>query len=259
MRWGICTGIENAQVLKSAGYDYIELAVSNLMGLDDGQFAEVVAELERVGLRAEACNVFLPGTLPVVGPDVDVDAQAAYVQEAMARVKRVGAEVVVFGSGRVRTVPDGFSRDEAKRQVMAFSRLAADAAARAGLRIALEPLNTSETNMITSVAEGYGLVQEVGHPAFCLLADLYHIDKEGQPHDEVVAAADKLIHVHVAEAPSRAAPGHATNPAPYQSLFAHLKKAGYDRRCSVEGRWGSLPDQAAEALEFLKAQWEQAH
>ena len=34
MRYGICTGIENAGLVKKMGYDYIELSVTKTMGLD---------------------------------------------------------------------------------------------------------------------------------------------------------------------------------------------------------------------------------
>ena len=39
MRYGICTGIENAGLVKKLGYDYIELSVTKTMGLDPAAYA----------------------------------------------------------------------------------------------------------------------------------------------------------------------------------------------------------------------------
>src|SRR5262249_25937777 len=58
------------------------------------------------GLRA--ATLFLPATLKVTGPAIDRDRQHAYVEKAFDRLARLGVEVVVFGSGGARRVPDGF-------------------------------------------------------------------------------------------------------------------------------------------------------
>ena len=50
MRYGICTGIENAGLVKKLGYDYIELSVTKTMGLDPVAYAAGKKALEEAGL-----------------------------------------------------------------------------------------------------------------------------------------------------------------------------------------------------------------
>ena len=52
MRFGVCTGIENASLLKEVGFDYIELNVSKLYYLTEEQVREQIAVLKDLDLRA---------------------------------------------------------------------------------------------------------------------------------------------------------------------------------------------------------------
>ena len=53
MRYGICTGIENAGLVKKLGYDYIELSVTKTMGLDPAAYAAGKKALEESGIEAD--------------------------------------------------------------------------------------------------------------------------------------------------------------------------------------------------------------
>ena len=46
-----------------------------------------------------AANLFFPGTIKIVGPEADKQAQENYAAGCLARLKRLGVKVVVFGSG----------------------------------------------------------------------------------------------------------------------------------------------------------------
>ena len=63
--------------------------------------------------------------LRVTGPDIDRDQQTVYVRKAFDRLARLGTQIVVFGSGGARRVPDGFSKDDALKQLVDFGRRAA--------------------------------------------------------------------------------------------------------------------------------------
>ena len=40
MRFGVCTGLENAGVLASMGFDYVEVHTCNMMSMDEKAFAD---------------------------------------------------------------------------------------------------------------------------------------------------------------------------------------------------------------------------
>ena len=259
-RFGVCTGAENLDVLERAGYDYIELAVAGALKPeqpDEEVMPALIEQFNHCGLKAEAFNVFLPGDLRVVGDGIDESRQARYFQAAFARAARLGGQVVVFGSGAARRIPEGFSAERAQSQTIAFSQRAAQAAARHNLRVAVEPLNAGECNQILSVAEGAVLVRAVDHPNFGVLSDLYHVTKGGQSYEETRDAGALLTHVHVAGAQNRRAPV-AEDQAYLTPFFRVLKEMGYAGRISVEGSWDNLPAQAASTLDVLRRAWDAA-
>jgi len=256
VRFGICVPPEDSAAMADAGFDFIEWPLSRTVGeMDDAAFDELHVLAEALPITPEAWNIMLPATLKVVGPDVDHDALARYVDTAFGRAAKLGGEVVVFGSGGARTVPDGWGHDEAMRQFEEACRIAGDAARHHGITIAIEPLNRAETNLVNSVAEGAAIVDRIQHPAVRLLSDLYHVMQESEPIADTGRQAAKLAHVHIAAPHSRTLPEAGTHDEVYDEWFATLKHTGYDGRISLECR-EVTPERAATALSYLRERWE---
>jgi len=250
MRFGFCVPAEQSVIISGLGYDYLEWPLAPTLTSPPN-----TADLGDLAIKPEAFNVFLPGNLKVVGEDVDQEAQIRYLQKAFAYAASVGGKIVVFGSGRSRGVPEGFSRPEAARQTLDFLRLCAPLAAAQGVTVAIEPLNRAECNSINSVAEACGIAEEVAHPALGVLSDLYHVTVEGQSFEETRAAGTRLKHIHVAGAEGRRVP-NGLDLEYLARFFAVLKESGYAGRVSVEGTIQDLPREAEEALDVLHRAWE---
>jgi sugar phosphate isomerase/epimerase len=107
---GWCAPLKSLAAARQAGFDYVELGTTEIAGLPDTEFDQAVEQIRQAGLPVPVTNLFLPATLKVTGPAIDPDAQMAYVRKAFARLSRIGTEIVVFGSGGARRVPDGGSR-----------------------------------------------------------------------------------------------------------------------------------------------------
>lgn len=72
MKIGCCGAVETGAAVKSAGYDYLECAVTSLLGdQDDAAFAPILAAYQALPLPVPVFNMFLPGDLKIVGPSVD--------------------------------------------------------------------------------------------------------------------------------------------------------------------------------------------
>ncbi|NMB23920.1 MAG: sugar phosphate isomerase/epimerase, partial [Firmicutes bacterium] len=108
MRWGCCTTVAHTALLESAGCDYLELTMVSLA--DDGQYRRIKEVVDESRLAVEVFNVLLPGEIKVVGPKVDWDKIRDYLDKVLPRAAALGGEVVVFGSGRSRRVPNGFPK-----------------------------------------------------------------------------------------------------------------------------------------------------
>lgn len=237
-----------------AGYDYAEI-VPWLLGPDgDNEDAEQAAA-KRV--RASPVPVttmcgFLPEPerrrLMVVGPDVDQGRLRAYVTRVFDRMECVGIDVIGFGSGSARWVPQGFPVDRALDQVRAFLHLCSDLGAPRGVRVAVEPYNRQDANLLNTVPEALKVVQDVNLPNVQLMADFFHMRLNGESLDELDDAGSHLIHAHIAE-PGRGRP--LTTPSDHHAFLRALRAAGYDGRVTQTGALPAYPS-LAEAARTLK-------
>lgn len=252
MRFGCCIGNpEQLPALERAGAEYCEVPASRLAGLDDDGFGAWVAALENSPVPARAANGFLPGHIRLTGPEpTPIAEQDAYVAGCVDRLRRLGVERLVFGSGTARAVPDGFDRERAMEQLAAFMRRASAASSERGITLVLEPLRRAETNIFNSVAEAGRFLRERSCGSTRLLADLFHMMEEGEPMTVLEESRDLLSHVHVADGHARRAPG--TQDYDFDSFFRHLDAAGYEGRCSIECGWGDFDTEVGPGLEVIR-------
>lgn len=255
MRFGCCTQLPDADLVRAAGFDYLEPHVVSVMQPEgDAVWAVRRDEIAAAGLPMEAMNVFLPRDLKVTGPDAPAlrDRLYAYTAEAMRRMAAVGVRVVVFGSGGARSIPDGFERARAEEQLAAFLAHLERESAATGVAVVIEPLNTKESNIFTSVAESDEFALSRGVPGIFVLADLYHMAQEGESYDGMRAAGRRLRHAHVADV-DRLPPGTG-EVADYPGFFRTLRDIGYSGTVSVECRWTTdAGDRAARGAEYAAA------
>jgi len=248
---GICVSPDKVSAL-APGYDHLELVVSsNLVPLEaDDVYAARQAELDDLRPRIRAFNSFVPAEVRLVGESVDWEQVELYVERALHRAANLGGDVVVFGSGGARAVPMGYSRVLAWGQLVRFLTLCADQAATHDITIAIEPLNRTECNIITTYLEGVQLAKDVARDEVRVLADIYHFMMEAEPLDHILDEPDWLAHVHLADT-GRRWPGSGMYPL--ERLFAILKEIGYQGRASIECGWGEdFAGDTAKALRFLR-------
>lgn len=248
---GYCTSLKNLEAAKAAGFDYVELSATEIATLSEDEFAAAAVRIKAIGIPTPAANLFLPATLKVTGPDVDPGEQMSYVHKALSRLATLGTEIVVFGSGPARRVPDGFPKAEAFAQLVDFSRRAAREARANGITIAIEPLRQQETNIINTAAEGLDLVTAVGDPNFQLMIDFYHLASEHEDPAIILKAKDHTRHLHVANPQGRVFP-QSWDEFPYAPFFANLRTVGYASRISIEASTTDLAGQAPRAIALLR-------
>ena len=248
---GYCTPVRNIEAARAAGFDYVELSTSEIAGLSDADFEQAVARVQQNGLPVPATNLFLPATLKVTGPSVDTAQQMAYVTKAFARLSRLGTQIVVFGSGGARTVPDGFPKDQAFQQLVEFGKRIAPEARARGITVAIEPLRRQETNIINSAGEGLTLVNAIADPNFQLMVDFYHLASEKEDPAIISQAAAHIRHLHMANPTGRVFP-RRWDEYDYAPFFAALQKIGYDKRISVEASTQDFSTDAPLAIALLR-------
>ena len=260
MKFGVCTSVENAALLARGGWDYIEAGAQPLLCAQHSDADwNGLASTRGAALPVLAVNGLVPGALKIVGENVDEAALAHYMETACARAAQIGIEILVFGSGDARRIPDGFSRDTAKKQILAFLQSSAPSLEKHGVTIAIEPLNRKECNVLNSVSEAMDYIEEVNHSRVRCLADSYHFWLENESLDSIARAGKWMAHVHVADVEGRVAPGESqSESSDYRAFFSALKSIGYDGKISVEVGAFDLSKSSARVLAFLQQQWRDA-
>ncbi len=252
MQFGVCGNLDVAAIAARASYDYAEWSVPELLKPreSDEVFAAFLEDLRQAALPYPVANCFVPGDLKITGPEADMSALRAFVSKTMGRAEQAGIEVVVFGSGGARRIPDGFDSHKAHDQLVAFSSMVAPLAHDHGVTVVVEPLNTAECNVLTTVAGCAALVNEVDHPGVRLLVDAYHLMRDGDSYDDIVKYGELLAHVHIATEAGRRAPG--AEPCDFSRFFESLSDANYTGRVSIECGFSDPETEIPEALPIMR-------
>lgn len=249
---GYCVGLMGLETAKAAGFDYVELGVTEIAALSDAEFDAALARVKAAGIPTPNANLFLPASLKLTGPQpATPDEQMAYVTKAFARLNRLGVTILCFGSGGARRVPEGFSKEEAFAQLVAFGKRIAPEARANGITVVIEPLRRQETNIINTTAEGLALVKAIGDPNFQLLVDFFHLASEKEDPAIILEARDHIRHLHMANPQGRVFPLQ-WEEFDYAPFFANLRRIGYAGRISIEASSRDVPAEAPRAIALLR-------
>ncbi|MBQ6550977.1 MAG: sugar phosphate isomerase/epimerase [Lachnospiraceae bacterium] len=245
IRLGICTSIDRAAAMKAAGFDYVELSLSQVTALSDEEFEALAREVDAAPLPVEAMNSMMPGTYRILTKEGTPAEVYAFLEKGFTRAERLGVKVIVFGAGGARRLPDDMTMEEGLQGLTVFLKAAGELAEKHGLRIAVEPLRAEETNIVNYVREAQALAKRAGRGNIGALADLYHMMCGNDSYEDMEKG---LIHCHIAERKERAWPrwgdGSETD---YRAFFGALKRSQYDGRVSIEGRAPEDFEEAARA------------
>ncbi|MDR2816205.1 MAG: sugar phosphate isomerase/epimerase [Proteiniphilum sp.] len=253
--FAVCTNVSDYPLLEAAGYEYVELNVAYLMpDKSDAEFQVHLDEIKELKARVISCISFIPGSLPLTGPEPKQDEAALWADSALRRAGIAGIPYIVFGSGKARNVPENFSKEQAIGQFVSFCKRIAPLAQKYKVTVVIEPLNRAETNLINSLGEGARIVEAVDHPNVQLLCDIYHMMREDEPPSEIVKYGKYIRHCHIAEKEERTSPG--TKGDDFTPYFKALKQIGYKGCVSIECNWKEIDKEIQPALSYMRRQFE---
>jgi sugar phosphate isomerase/epimerase len=250
VKLGVCTN-DIAGAVKY-GFAYIEPSAAEIAAMSEDQFMQYADQVLSSPIRCEAFNSFIRRPeLVVLGNAVPAGALKDYMEGCLARCRKLGASIMVWGSAGSRKVPDDFPRERARQQIAEFLQIAGDIARRYDIVIAIEPLRRQESNVLNSGAESLEMVRMVKHPNVRMIIDYYHMREENEDPRIIETAKNEIVHLHFANPQGRVWPHDLGEDAPYRSFFRYVKNAGYANRISIEGR-GSFNADAIRSLAFFR-------
>ena len=257
---GIIASLEKDSLVYAAGFRLNGGSVGTLISpsLTAEKFQQNLDKIKKSKCKIYLCNVLFPGKMKIAGPDVDEQKVLAYVDSVFLRAQQAGVQIIVLGSGTSRRVPEGYDMLKAKNDFVAICKKLAISAQKHNVKIALENLQSKETNFLNTVKETAQVVKQVNHPNFGLNADIYHMRCEGESPQSIIDAKELLIHCEIAETEKRTVPGikgddfrpylRALKDANYKGpLFI---EAGFEKPSDIELSFNYLSKQINEA--FMK-------
>jgi len=248
-----CGKLSDFHLLAAAGYDYLETAVADFLIPEkcDSAFQVNLDELNRLNAKIISCMRFIPAHMKITGNETFHEEILTWAEIVFSRAKRAQIPFIVFGSGPARMVPEGFDKQTATQQFIDLCKQLAPIAQKYDVTILIEPLNTGETNLINSLAEGAEIVFAVDHPNLLLLCDIYHMLLENESAEEIVIYGDIIRHCHIAEKETRSIPGTAGDD--FTPYFNALKKIKYQGCISIEpNRNEEYEQRIGPALQYIK-------
>jgi D-psicose/D-tagatose/L-ribulose 3-epimerase len=216
--------------VRSFGYDQVEVCVEDPARLTAAAVSRAAAD---AGLSVLVCGA--------VGVERDIShedparrrAGLDYLRWCVEFAAAVGSPLV---SGPIYA-PVGQARmlEPAQRKAQwgrAVASLAALAEFAAPIRLAVEPLNRFETDLVNTAEQGLRLCADVGAENIGLLLDTFHMNIEEKSIPAAIrSAGPRLFHVQASEN-DRGTPG--SGHVPWPEVVGALRAAGYSGSVVVE-------------------------
>ena len=211
--------------VKALNFDIIEICIEQPEKIAPDL---VRARLAAAGLKVTVCGAF--------GPDRDMSAEdpavranaVAYLRKCVEIASALGSPTVcgpMYAGVGATALRDAPSRRAQWERAADGLRPVADYAAGLGVRLALEPLNRFETDLINTVEQGLRLLDDIGSVNVGLLIDTFHMNIEEKDIPAAIRRAGKHIFEFHACATDRGTPGE--DHLPWREIASALADVSY--------------------------------
>lgn len=233
---------EQCKIVADAGYEGIEIAPFTLVKEDIRDLTpdhrkQMVRVMKDHGLKCAGLHWLLvapPKDLHFTTPDAAVrEKTVAYVNLLIDFCGDMGGKVMIFGSPKQRGT-QGNTVPQAKKIFSDGLARVADHAQKRGIRILIEPLDKTQTDVINTTAEAVEIIKAINHPSIQTMFDFHNTKDET---DDFVTLLKKyrtyIYHVHVMEMDGKhLGTGNGIND--YVPAFQYLKDVAYNKWISLE-------------------------
>jgi sugar phosphate isomerase/epimerase len=200
------------RVIREAGYAGIEIAPftlaekpADITAAERREYREIIRSegLSFVGLHWLMVS---PKGLHVSGPDAMLRQRSwEHIRHLIDLCADLGDKgVMVFGSPKQRSTTGGLTREEATRNFIDGLAGVAPHAADRHVRVLVEALPVSQSDVVQTLEEAVAVVREIGSPYVQTMFDVHNAIDEELPHAVLVERYfDYIRHVHVNELDGR--------------------------------------------------------
>ena len=195
-----CFGhIGDIEAVGAAGFDSIELDLQEICALTQEQLRAAADRLKASDLSVYSVSWILPMELDLTLPGFDRRRWLNFLSEGAERCTQLGASMWTFGCGKGRSLKPGRSDslESQRERVNSFIYDVSDTCLRHGMKLALEPLGSANSNYIQTLAEAAAVLDSKDHPALKIMCDLRHMCAAGDPIENITDHGSDIIHCHI--------------------------------------------------------------
>jgi D-psicose/D-tagatose/L-ribulose 3-epimerase len=229
-----------APKVKSMGFDILEISIENPDLIDVNAVKEILKENQLEGI---ICGAFGPDrNICSIDPAIRENARK-YILWLIEAAAQLGSETVcgpMYSAVGKDHIEDPAERQREWQRAVSEIKEMAEVARKKGIKLALEPLNRFETDMINVVSQGLKFIDETGMDNVGFHLDTFHMHlEEKDSADAIRRAGKKIFHFHACEN-DRGVPG--TGQVRWNEIAKALKEVNYSGPVVIE----SFTDQVKE-------------
>ena len=256
MKYGLCTDMAHYEQLCNNGYDYIELAGTEVIAASDLVLHELKRKIMGSGVPCIGFNSYCDASLPIVGDGYNRFSTAIYAERICERAALLGAKALGIGSPLARKLPNGYDMNRANEQAEEFLRTTAEIAKPYSITILFESLNTKTCDYMVHTPDALALVKRLQKDVenIAMVLDFYQMSMMDEDITDIKYVMPYVRHLHIN---GFDALGNRTylfeDQMEYFSLaISSAKKWGYDATISVEAKTANFQEDAVRSLRILK-------
>ena len=218
--------------IRGMGFDLVEICIEDPATIDP---VAIRPMLEETGLDVVTCGAF--------GPERDISSDDPalrqrgmdYLFRAIDLSHSLGARILsgpmYSAVGKTRLLEPA-AREKQRAMAVEGIQRAADHAGKQGVRLAVEPLNRFETDLLNTVDQALEFLSLVDRSEVGLLLDTFHMNiEERSLPDALRRAGDRIFHFHAC-ANDRGTPGR--DHLPWPMIVSALRDVGYSGDVVIE-------------------------
>jgi D-psicose/D-tagatose/L-ribulose 3-epimerase len=217
---------------KAIGFDLLEICVENPDTID---VPAIRAKAAQADIGVTICGAFGPSRNLSAEDDAVRSAGLDYLERCIDFAKGLGSPFVsgpMYCAVGATQLLDKKAREKQWDRAVGSLRVAAAYAKDRGIKLAIEPLNRFETDLINTVDQGLKLVDDIGAPNVGLLLDTFHMNIEEKDIPSAIGrAAGRIVEFH-ASSNDRGTPGE--DHLPWPRIARALKGADYGGPIVIE-------------------------